>query len=170
MGDPQHDWPDEITGAIATPRHPVVRWRSGHECGDLFAEGDDYDGHTLTVETSGHADALAMIEAISGRTCPLGDDCDLTVAWMAGQAEAKASLSDRIVELKTQVGLARLDEGNQRARAEAAEARASALWAALQEVRALVVCANHAAERYPLAWAELTEDYPAEIVKGCRDG
>ncbi|MFN6976781.1 MAG: hypothetical protein ACK4OP_01535 [Gemmobacter sp.] len=53
--------------------------------------------------------------------CPFGDDCDLTVAWMAGQAEARASLSDRIVELKTQIGFARIDADNQRARAEAAE-------------------------------------------------
>lgn len=54
----------EITGTISTSRHPVVRYRAGHECGDLFAEGDDYDGFTLTIEVSGAADALAMLEAI----------------------------------------------------------------------------------------------------------
>jgi hypothetical protein len=64
---------------------------------------------------------------VDARTCPLGDDCDLTVAWMAGQSEAKASLSDRITELKTQAGFARIDADQQRARAEAAEAEIARL-------------------------------------------
>jgi hypothetical protein len=28
------------------------------------------------------------------RTCPLGEDCDLTVAWMAGAADAKRETAD----------------------------------------------------------------------------
>jgi hypothetical protein len=57
------------------------------------------------------------------RNCPLGDDCDLTLAWMKGQQEARDSFRARIEELKTQVGLARIDADQQRARAEAAEAQ-----------------------------------------------
>jgi hypothetical protein len=54
----------EVTGTIRTPRHAKVRFRAGHECGDLFTEGDEYDGFTLTIEVSGLADAMAMVEAI----------------------------------------------------------------------------------------------------------
>jgi hypothetical protein len=54
----------EITGTISTSRHREVRYRAGHECGDLFEEGDEFDGFTLTIEVSGRDDALAMLEAI----------------------------------------------------------------------------------------------------------
>jgi hypothetical protein len=54
----------EVTGTISTPRHAAVRFRAGHECGDLFTEGDEFDGFTLTIEVSGFADAMAMVEAI----------------------------------------------------------------------------------------------------------
>lgn len=54
----------EMTGVISTSRHGAVRWRAGHECGELFEEGQDFDGLTLTIEISGKADALAMLEAI----------------------------------------------------------------------------------------------------------
>ena len=60
---------------------------------------------------------------MSDRTCPLGEDCDLTVAWMAGQQEARDSFRARINQLEVQLGLARTDADAQRARAEAAEAR-----------------------------------------------
>jgi hypothetical protein len=33
------------------------------------------------------------------RTCPLGEDCDLTVAWMAGRKDAEEALARRAVEL-----------------------------------------------------------------------
>ncbi len=59
---------------------------------------------------------------MSDRNCPLGEDCDLTVAWMAGQKEARDSFRARIEELKTQLGLTRIDADQQRARAEVAEA------------------------------------------------
>ena len=51
----------------------------------------------------------------------MSDDDALTVAYMAGSENARAQFSDRIVELKTQVGFARIDADNQRARAEQAE-------------------------------------------------
>jgi hypothetical protein len=62
MTDPLDN--DEITGTLSTSRHAVVRYRAGHESGELFAEGDEYDGLTLTIEISGAADAMAMLEAI----------------------------------------------------------------------------------------------------------
>jgi uncharacterized coiled-coil DUF342 family protein len=61
---------------------------------------------------------------LAERTCPLGPDCDLTVAWMAGQHEARDSYRQRIEELRTQLGLARLDADQQRQRADIAEAEA----------------------------------------------
>lgn len=63
--DPLFD--DEMTGTIRTARHPVVRYRAGHESGDLFEEGQDYDGLTLTIEVSGKADVQAMLDAISAK-------------------------------------------------------------------------------------------------------
>lgn len=58
----------EITGTISTERHEVVRYRAGHESGDIFEEDVDYDGFTLTIEVSGHDDALAMLDAIRSAT------------------------------------------------------------------------------------------------------
>lgn len=54
----------EITGTISTSRHREVRFRAGHQSGDLFVEGEEFDGFTLTIEVSGRDDALAMVEAI----------------------------------------------------------------------------------------------------------
>jgi hypothetical protein len=54
--------------------------------------------------------------------CPLGEDCDLTTAWMAGQQEMRAHYRQRVELLETHAGLARADADAQRARAEAAEA------------------------------------------------
>jgi hypothetical protein len=62
MADPLDH--SEVTGTISTPRHAGVRYRAGHECGDLFTEGDEFDGFTLTIEVSGLDDAMAMVEAI----------------------------------------------------------------------------------------------------------
>jgi hypothetical protein len=41
-------------------------------------------------------------ERKASRTCPLGEDCDLTVAWMAGRESAK----DRIEALKAKLAKA----------------------------------------------------------------
>lgn len=64
MSDPLEE--NDITGVTSTSRHRRVRWRAGMECGDeLFEDGVDFDGLTLTIEVGGKEDALAMIEAIS---------------------------------------------------------------------------------------------------------
>jgi hypothetical protein len=72
MADPLDQ--TEVTGKISTPRHAAVRYRAGHECGDLFAEGDEYDGFTLTIEVSGLDDAMAMVEAIRSKSPPSGQE------------------------------------------------------------------------------------------------
>jgi len=59
--------------------------------------------------------------------CPLGDDCDLTVAWMAGQQEARDSFQARINQLEVQLGLSRADADAQHARAAELEAENAAL-------------------------------------------
>ena len=64
---------------------------------------------------------------MTDRTCPLGDDCDLTVAWMASREEARDQFRARIEQLETQLGLARIDADQQRARAEAAVAELEAV-------------------------------------------
>ena len=63
MSDPLYN--TEISGTISTGRHRVVRYRAGHECGELFEEGQEFDGFTLTIEVSGHDDAMAMLRTIS---------------------------------------------------------------------------------------------------------
>lgn len=56
----------DICGVTSTNRFERVRWRAGAECGDeLFEDGVEFDGLTLTIEVAGKEDALAMIEAIS---------------------------------------------------------------------------------------------------------
>lgn len=59
----------EMAGTTRTPRHAAVRFRAGPQCGELFAEGVEFDGLTLTIEISGYADAEAMLQAI--RLSPL---------------------------------------------------------------------------------------------------
>lgn len=73
--------------------------------------------------------------------CPLGDECDLTVAWMAGQEEARDSFRARINQLEVQLGLAITDANAQRARAEAIEAQYAAIKAeTLEQAAELVDC------------------------------
>ena len=71
---------------------------------------------------------------MSDRICPLGEDCELTVAWMAGREEARDQFRARIEQLETQLGLARIDADQQRARAEAAENRCHELSHRLDEL------------------------------------
>ena len=40
------------------------------------------------------------------KTCPLGEDCDLTVAWMAGRESAKDEAKARIEELEAKLARA----------------------------------------------------------------
>ena len=94
---------------------------------------------------------------MTDRTCPLGEDCDLTVAWMAGREEARDQFRARIEQLETQLGLTRIDADQQRARADYAENRCHELLMALDELRGLVFGANRHEERYPRA---------VEILKG----
>ena len=79
------------------------------------------------------------------RTCPLGEDCDLTVAWMAGQQEARDSFRQRVETLTAQLGLARVDSDQQLARAEAAEAERDRL----REAAAAVLKAADSAQMRP---------------------
>lgn len=63
MSDPLES--TDIIGVASNSRNRRIRWRAGPECGDeLFEDGVEFDGLTLTVEVSGEEDALAMIEAI----------------------------------------------------------------------------------------------------------
>ena len=71
---------------------------------------------------------------MSDRICPLGEDCDLTIAWMAGREEARDQFRARIEHLETQLGLAQIDADQQRARADAAENRCHELSHKLDEL------------------------------------
>ncbi len=53
------------------------------------------------------------------KSCPLGEDCDLTLAWMMGAEDARDKAKARIEALTEQLEAARLD---------AKEAEAYALW------------------------------------------
>jgi uncharacterized protein YceH (UPF0502 family) len=45
---------------------------------------------------------------VSKKSCPLGEDCDLTIAWMKGAEHARDKAKARIEELEAEV--ARLEE------------------------------------------------------------
>jgi hypothetical protein len=89
------------------------------------------------------------------RQCPLGDDCDLTVAWMAGAEDVRQTYRAKLDEAAAREGLARYEADQLRMRADAAENRCHELWMALDQLRPLVFGANRHAERYPRAVALL---------------
>jgi len=62
MSDPLME--RDETGTISTSRHREVRYRASWRFGDILGADQDFDGLTLTIEVSGHEDAMAMIEAI----------------------------------------------------------------------------------------------------------
>lgn len=43
--------------------HPR-RFRVGMDCGDVFSEGDDFDGWTLTVEIMDEGEAAQIVRAL----------------------------------------------------------------------------------------------------------
>lgn len=85
--------------------------------------------------------------------CPLGADCDLTVAYMAGAEDVRQTYRAQLEDAKVREGLARHEADQLRQRAEWAEARGDEMAAALNEVRPLVLGAGFAKDRYPRAWA-----------------
>jgi len=55
---------DEIKGLVAPPTDTLCRYRIGREVGEVFGEGDDYDGLTLTIEIDTVDQGLAFVAAI----------------------------------------------------------------------------------------------------------
>ena len=92
---------------------------------------------------------------MSDRECPLGEDCDLTVAWMAGAEDVRQTYRARLEEMTVQRDLARYEAEELRKRADFAENRYHELMMALNELRPLVFGANRHEERYPRAVAIL---------------
>lgn len=45
---------------------------------------------------------------MTDKKCPLGEDCDLTIAWMAGAGRAKSAYMARIEALETKLEKAHL--------------------------------------------------------------
>jgi hypothetical protein len=87
---------------MTDPCPPEKRSPLEHEHGELTPERiERLKAEVMTLETpyglwvtaedyvALSADLAAAKTPRETRTCPLGDDCDLTVAWMAGAAEAK---------------------------------------------------------------------------------
>ena len=71
------------------------------------------------------------------RTCPLGEDCDLTVAWMAGRESAKDEYKARTEKLDAKLDAAR-EEGRREER-EACYQRAYEYGCVWQELRGLAL-------------------------------
>lgn len=44
------------------------RWRIGDDCGEVFDEGEDYDGLTLTIELRSEAEADAVRKILGDLT------------------------------------------------------------------------------------------------------
>ena len=94
------------------------------------------------------------------KQCPLGEDCDLTIAWMKGAEDARDRAKARIAALTEQLEAARLD---------AKEAEAYALWLegklqktekALDQIAGKVPYADDPYDIARAALAELKGDKP----------
>lgn len=77
----------ETVGEIATSRHSAVRYRIGADCGDTFGTDSDYDGLSLTLEIADHADAMAMLAAITGPQTTMSAAALDVIAERVRQAE-----------------------------------------------------------------------------------
>lgn len=127
MSDPLFD--EELTGTTSTARHRAVRYRAGHESGDMFEPDVEYDGLTLTIEVSGRDDALAMIDAISGRA-DLSDAlvaaaCETLTAEAVSMADddgERAYVEQRMKDATPADARAALEARDERIRREATEA------------------------------------------------
>jgi hypothetical protein len=64
-----HIWP-EIVSTLIKPNGLETPYRIGNDSGDVFEEGDDFDGMTLTIAVTSAEEAQAMIAAIEGRRPP----------------------------------------------------------------------------------------------------
>lgn len=63
------DTPEEVTGLILGPHGRSVRYRIGRESGDVFSEGEEFDGLTLTIEVpslEGAQTLVAKMNSIGG--------------------------------------------------------------------------------------------------------
>lgn len=54
----------EITGLVAPLPDTLCRYRIGREIGEIFDEGDEYDGLTLTIEIDTVDQGLAFVAAL----------------------------------------------------------------------------------------------------------
>ena len=93
------------------------------------------------------------------KQCPLGEDCDLTIAWMKGAEDARDKAKARIEALTEQLEAARLD---------AKEAEAYSVWlegelakvAAAFHANFIVKSDTHAHKAFGVGLAELKGDKP----------
>ena len=94
---------------------------------------------------------------MSKKNCPLGEDCDLTLAWMMGATEARDKAKARIAVLTEQLESARLD---------AKEAEAYSVWLegrlakAVEAFKKLNVGEGWAAQIARATLAEIEGDKP----------
>jgi hypothetical protein len=90
------------------------------------------------------------------RNCPLGEDCDLQIAWLAGAENQREHMRGRIERLETQLKFREAESDGLRERAEIAESERHFMRDALEEVKALVIGASFSRTRYPTAWRYYT--------------
>lgn len=60
------DWRDEVLGTVRTTDGDELQFRIGSESGDVFAEDEDFDGITLTIECRDVERGVAMIAMLGG--------------------------------------------------------------------------------------------------------
>jgi len=86
--------------------------------------------------------------------CPLGEDCDLTIAWMKGAEDARDRARSRIEALIEQLEAARLDAREAEAYSVWLERRLAKAEKALDKIAGK---APYADDPYDIARAALTE-------------
>jgi hypothetical protein len=102
------------------------------------------------------------------RTCPLGEDCDLTVAWMAGRESAKDE-AQAMVAAALEEAAAFLDENAlQKGYTKTPQGRTAMYYA--RKTRALIPDAGAALDRaLETARAEEREDFQALLLEAATD-
>lgn len=93
---------------------------------------------------------------MTDRKCPLGEECEAQIAWLAGAENQREHMQSRIEELALQVKFREVESDGLRERADLAERERHFMRDVLEEVKVLVMGANFARDRYPNAWKYYT--------------
>ena len=106
------DWEAEMEALDASLPERLERAAQMAERSDMWTDTERLMPATGVADLiwEAHSEILGWRalneERKASRTCPLGEDCDLTVAWMAGRESAKDEAKARIEALEAKLAAA----------------------------------------------------------------